>query len=98
MEPIAKTCVQHVKVLDVRDEGARKLSDSDSQPKKDQQSQVISGSNRKLVPHAVLLAVTPQQAEQIVLYQKLGEITLSVNPQGSKAFTSGGVRLSSLGM
>ncbi|MDA8210357.1 MAG: Flp pilus assembly protein CpaB [Clostridia bacterium] len=95
-EPQAKTFLQQVRVIDVRDPGARKLSDVNGEGHKEEQGQIINNPGQKQVPGAVVLAVKPYQAEQIALFQKLGEITLTVNPKQSKVFPTSGVRLSQL--
>lgn len=96
-EPQAKTFLQQVRVIDVRDPGARRLSDVSTEgQQKGKQDQIISNPGQKQIPGAVVLAVKPYQAEQIALYQKLGEITLTVNPKKTKLFPTGGVRLSQL--
>lgn len=96
-EPQAKTFLQQVRVIDVRDPGARKLSEVNREgQQKEAQGQIINNSTQKQLPGAVVLAVKPYQAEQIALYQKLGEITLTINPKQTKTFPTVGVRLSQL--
>jgi pilus assembly protein CpaB len=96
-EPQAKTFLQQVRVIDVRDSGARKLSEVNRESQqKEAQGQIINNSTQKQLPGAVVLAVKPYQAEQIALYQKLGEITLTINPKQTKTFPTVGVRLSQL--
>lgn len=95
-EPQAKTFLQQVLVIDVRDPGARKLSEVNREGQKEEQGQIINNPGQKQVPGAVVLAVKPDQAEQIALFQKLGEITLTVNPKQSKVFPTSGIRLSQL--
>jgi len=85
---LAKTFLQQVRVIDVRDPNAKQL---DEKTQKDEQQ--IINTNQKKVPGAVLLAVQSQQAEQIALYQKLGEITLVVNPVNAKPVTTAGVQM-----
>lgn len=93
-EPQARTFLQQIQVIDVRDPGARRLSEVVKGNK--EETQIINNSGQKLVPGAVVLAVKPFQAEQIALYQKLGEITLTINPKQARVFPSTGVRLSQL--
>ncbi len=94
-EPQAKTFLQQVKVIDVRDPGARSLAEV-KKGQAEQQGQIINSTSQKVIPGAVVLAVKPFQAEQIALYQKMGEITLTLNPKQSRLVPSGGVRLSQL--
>lgn len=75
-QPSAKTFLQGVEVIDIRDANGRKLSEII-----DVKDNQIIATNNKLVPSAVLLAVNSNQAEAICLYQKVGDIVLVLNPK-----------------
>lgn len=94
-DPQAKTIVQHVKVVDVRDQNAKRIFPSDLDGV-EQEDYAAGTMNKKLVPGAVLLSVKTGEAEKIVLYQKLGEIYLSENPRDSTKFASNGIKLSQI--
>ncbi|HEX3031402.1 MAG TPA: Flp pilus assembly protein CpaB [Bacillota bacterium] len=92
-DPIVRTIAQRIRVVDVRDQNAKKILVSNIASRAQEDSSV-GNINKKNVPGAVLLAVKPQEAEQIILYQKIGEIYLSQNPSEGTKYFSYGTKLS----